>query len=187
MNIISSIATKSLQTNHMTFSVGMKKSDSNLLSLSGKFNPVWHNFIKEACNDIKGSLRKNVNKFLVRKTLTYIQKNCKKYAEYVKKAFNIKEEEFNRIHNICIELKSQERIKDSGKIKKDYGKVVNEIIADPLFHCVFNKILEEILEEFRRREFGNITKKNCKVYLRTVELLHKYSCCVLEEQSESYE
>eukprot|EP00826_Nyctotherus_ovalis_P011561 TRINITY_DN13002_c0_g1_i3.p1 TRINITY_DN13002_c0_g1~~TRINITY_DN13002_c0_g1_i3.p1 ORF type:complete len:183 (+),score=44.30 TRINITY_DN13002_c0_g1_i3:71-619(+) len=163
----------------------MEDSDSSLLSLGGGFNPVWHSFTREACNDIKGSVRKNVNKFLVRKTLTYILKDSKKYAEYVVKNFSIKEEEFSRIHEVCIELKNQERVRDSGKIKKDYGRVVNEIIADPQFHCVFNKILEEVLNEFKRLEFGNITKKNRKVYSMTVELLYKYSSNVLREQNKS--
>ena len=155
---------------------------NNLCSMHGDSLPIWGSFIKEACNTIKGSRRKNVNKFLIRKMLRFIQRDKKKYSKYMMEKCSGKEKEFERVFEICRELEYQEKVKESGIIKKDYGRVVNEIIANPPFHLLFNKVLEEVLEEFREKGFGNIVKKNHRIYLMTVELLYKCSSAIIKKQ-----
>ena len=156
----------------------MKVSTS--ISSVFKLNMIWSSTIKDACKSIEGASRKNVPKFLVRKLLKLIKKNPTEYYEHIGRVFEASENEFKRILKICRDLNLEEK---STQSKKDYAKVINEIMEDIVFHSIFNEVLKKILNDFVIGKFGGIKNINREIYKRTIELLYLYSCNIIKMQA----
>ena len=126
-------------------------------------------FIKRACNAGEGALRKNIPKFLIRELLKFLLNYPGRVLEKINKVINIDTIEFNKIIGLCNELMEKEKIRKGEGVKKDYVKLINGLVQNPIYHYIFHLNLESILERFRAKNYGRIGKVNREIYHTTVQ------------------
>lgn len=133
------------------------------------------------CGQIDSKERRNVTKFIVRETIKYVLSYPGRSWEYLKNFFDLNMNEFNEIVHFFRDLNTREKNRGNSKPKKNYANAINQIIMDDTYHLLFNKSLENMLDNFAQKKYSRIEKQNMEVYHNTIKLLYHHSCEILKK------
>ena len=131
------------------------------------------NIIKISSCGIKGSLRKNVYKYIVRKCLKMISTNPSHYSDYSKDFTGMTQEEFAEMRHKFRIVEAQEKRRETKTVHKDYCHLINMLTEDINNVSVFNLMLYELLMDFSESKTHRISDSNIGIYKQIIGALYE--------------
>ena len=137
-------------------------------------------FYQEGCKGLNGTERKNIPKFIIRELIKYVMYFPKKIYDMVKERFEITIMEFDPVLIQFRDMKQYEATRNDTNKTKDYKNLINRFAKYPIHHVILNASLENTMKKLNQGEIKKIKEANNKIYMNTIEALHRYSCSLLE-------
>ena len=132
--------------------------------------------VHDSCKEINCHGLSNICKFLVNQTVYRVMASPWRYYDYLRLWLGRARDPFVKVYQVCEILNVECKKQGKGSLRKDYIEVVRKFGERFIFHVVFNLVLREILESFKKGKKGRIKAHNVEMYTLVIRTIYRYSC-----------